>query len=431
LTNKQKSEYKIIKSKPNYVCYKIPHDWDVKCFGEICGFQRGLSYSSSDLDDENGNYLINLLCYKIGGGFKNGIKFYTGEEKSNALLNENDVVFAITEVTLKAEIIGYPLLVPALDGRKVFHTMDTCKIQPKIKILNEYLYYFMCTLICHKSMHAFSSATTVMHLNLYSVKKIHIPIPPFEEQQKITSILSTVDDLINKYDSIIESTKHLEIGLIRTLLTKGISHKTFKKVKWHFGKEIEIPETWESERLGDVSEMIVPMRDKPKIFDGEIPWLRIEDLDGKYVSDSKSNKKVSQKTIQEMNLKVFPIGTVLCSCSATIGECAITSKELITNQRFIGIYPNEKLNKEFLYYFLKTKKNDLIKIGTGGVHLYISRDFFEKFPMIIPPMNEQQKITSLLSKVDEKITDLETKKMHLKHLKKGLMQKLLTGQIRV
>jgi len=294
-----------------------------------------------------------------------------------------------------------------------------------------FLFYILYSNYFTKFLSRLKGGSTINHLNQKDFINFHFPIPSYAEQQKIVSVLSNVGKLIQSYNKVIDSNKKLKKGLMQQLFTKGIGHKKSKKIKLGFKKIIEIPETWTVEKLGNIAKMIVPMRDKPKRFDGNIPWLRIEDLDGKYISDSKSNQRVSFSTVKEMNLKVFPIGTVLCSCSATIGECAITTKELITNQRFIGIFPDEKLDKEFLYYFLKTKKDDLIKIGTGGVHLYISRDFFEKFPITIPPINEQQKITSILSEVDSKIDDLESKKVHLELVKKGLMQELLSGQIRV
>ena len=105
----------------------------------------------------------------------------------------------------------------------------------------------------------------------------------------------------------------------------------------------EIPEDWSTSRLGYVcDEFIVPMRDKPQVLDGNIPWCRIEDIEGKYLNGTKSEQYVSQKTIDEMNLKVYPIGTVINSCSATIGVSAITTCPLCTNQTFIGLVAGKK-----------------------------------------------------------------------------------------
>jgi type I restriction enzyme S subunit len=80
------------------------------------------------------------------------------------------------------------------------------------------------------------------------------------------------------------------------------------------------------------------MRDRPKVFDGDIPWCRIEDKEGQFFNGSKSGLAVSKEIVKKMNLKVFPTGTVICSCSASIGSYAINTQPLITNQTFIGLF---------------------------------------------------------------------------------------------
>ena len=99
-------------------------------------------------------------------------------------------------------------------------------------------------------------------------------------------------------------------------------------------------EKWKEEKLSSyVDEFIVPQRNKPKKFGGNIPWCRIEDFNGIYLSDSKSGQYVSEDTIKKMNLKVYPKNTVLVSCSAYLGKSAIVKKPLVTNQTFIGLVP--------------------------------------------------------------------------------------------
>ena len=91
-------------------------------------------------------------------------------------------------------------------------------------------------------------------------------------------------------------------------------------------------------RLREVcNELIVPMRDRPKTFDGDIPWCRIEDIEGMEMHGSKSGLGVSSAVIKSMNLKIMPAGTVIATCSASLGVYAITTQPLITNQTFIGL----------------------------------------------------------------------------------------------
>lgn len=191
-----------------------------------------------------------------------------------------------------------------------------------------------------------------------------------------------------------------------------------------------IPEDWEVRRLEDIiNEFIVPMRDKPKVFDGDIDWCRIEDIEGKYINGSKDGKLVSNETINKMNLKVFPENSLICSCSASLGVYAINTKPLITNQTFIGLVPSNLINVDYLYYYMHSATNRLKKLASGTTIPYISREKFEKFKVILPDIKEQEKIAEILSTVDSQIDDTDKLIEKSKELKKGLMQKLLTKGI--
>jgi type I restriction enzyme S subunit len=213
-------------------------------------------------------------------------------------------------------------------------------------------------------------------------------------------------------------------------MPSGWTEEEFKKVR--IGpKKIEIPEDWEFEALGNISRVIVPQRDKPKNLDGDIPWIRIEDLEGKYINGSKNGRGVSKKTVEKMHLRVYPIGTVLCSCSGNMGICAITENQLVSNQTFAGIVPDKKLNKEYLYYLLSKYKQILQNLATGTTIPYLSKDKFEDFQIPLPSLSEQNHIAEVLSSIDNKIQKEIRYKQKLQNLKKGLMQDLLTGKVRV
>jgi len=183
---------------------------------------------------------------------------------------------------------------------------------------------------------------------------------------------------------------------------------------------------WEEKRLDDVvNQFLVPMRDKPKSLDGSIPWCRIEDFDGKYLSTSKTNQGVSQSTVKEMRLKVFPVNTLIVSCSAYLGRCAIVKKELVTNQTFIGLVPNEaKVDVEFLYYIMSLSERRLNTLSSGTTISYLSREQFEKFPVILPELAEQKKIAAFLNSIDENLEALNNQIQGLRTWKKGLLQQM-------
>lgn len=175
----------------------------------------------------------------------------------------------------------------------------------------------------------------------------------------------------------------------------------------------KMPTSWIITNLGYHTTMIVPMRDKPIDLTGEIPWLRIEDFNGKYVSSSKSHQGVTDETVKLMNLKVFPVGTVLCSCSCNMGKTAIVKSPLITNQTFIGIVPNDDVSSDYLYYLMNCAEQYLNMISTGAIQSYLSRQNFEQLRIPFPLRDEQDKISNFLDNKTNEIDALIAMKQRL------------------
>lgn len=165
----------------------------------------------------------------------------------------------------------------------------------------------------------------------------------------------------------------------------------------------EVPEHWAIGRLGYSASLIVPMRDKPVDLTGGIPWVRTEDFSGRYIDGSRSGQGISPETVREMNLKVFPVGTVLCSCSCTMGATAITQVPLVSNQTFIGIVPGGKLKTEYVYWLMQATKDHLTQMATGAIQQYVSKNEFSNLRIPLPPLPEQAAIVRFLNHADRRI----------------------------
>ena len=181
-----------------------------------------------------------------------------------------------------------------------------------------------------------------------------------------------------------------------------------------------------------VNDFIVPQRDKPKKFDGDIPWCRIEDFNGVYLSDSKSNQNVSEKTIREMGLKVFPINTVIVSCSADLGKCAIIQKPLVTNQTFIGLVPSENLDSKFLYFYMMSIAKKLNEMASGATIKYLSKKKFRELVVCFPPLPEQQRIVAILDEafaaIDQAKANAEKNLQNARELFESYLKSVFEGK---
>ena len=102
-----------------------------------------------------------------------------------------------------------------------------------------------------------------------------------------------------------------------------------------------------------------------------------------------------------------------------------SKNELITNQTFIGLVPDEnKINVEYLYYVMILSAPQLNVLSSGTTISYLSREQFEKFEIIVPVIQEQNKIATFLSTIDEKITRTENQIMKAQQFRKGLLQNM-------
>ena len=177
-------------------------------------------------------------------------------------------------------------------------------------------------------------------------------------------------------------------------------------------------------------DFIVPQRDKPKVFDGDIPWCRIEDIEGRYLNGSKSGRKVSKEIADRMNMHLCPKGSVICACSASIGNQAITTVDCYTNQTFIGIVPNpELLDNVYLYYFFAAQAEVLKGMGQGATIKYISQDKFKSMPIPVPSLPEQQRIVDILDKEFAKIDALKANAEKSLQAAKDLFQATLKKEL--
>lgn len=262
-----------------------------------------------------------------------------------------------------------------------------------------------------------------------------IPVPPLAEQERIAAFLDAecaeIDTVLEKTRASIEEYKKLKQAVITQAVTKGVRGDRPMKdsgIEW-IG---EIPAEWDVLNLVAHTSMLTPMRDRPENLDGPIPWVRIEDFEGKYIESSKAGLGVSMKTVKEMNLKVYPVGTILCTSSCIMGKCAIVSRELVSNQRFIGIIPDRTTDKTYLYYLMTSNAERMNFLSTGALQANLSRSAFEHLKVQFPPYSEQQEIAAYLDDKCEKIDELILKKQQylteIENYKKSLIYEYVTGK---
>lgn len=298
------------------------------------------------------------------------------------------------------------------------------------KINSNFLTYFLRRIEELGHYDKLTTGNATKFINKGQMGKILVPVPPLKEQQKIASILSTVDEQIDETEQLIVKTKELKKGLMQQLLTKGIGHTEFKQTELG-----EIPIDWEVTTLNDVLDIRDGTHDSPKYVDEGIPFVTSKNLkngkldfsDISYITEDDHNKFSNRSHVENGDILFGMIGTVGNPIIVDLPfEISIKNVALIkfSESKMINKFVIEYLNSNFVLDQFK-------KFSNGGVQKFIALGMIRKLKIIVPKIEEQQKIAQILSTVDEQIEVYEQEKAKYEELKKGLMQQLLTGQIRV
>ena len=201
-------------------------------------------------------------------------------------------------------------------------------------------------------------------------------------------------------------------------------HKIFNVPNLRFP---EFQGEWKECKLGDVAMVVgggTPDTNNHKYWNGDIQWFTPSEIGrDKYVTNSL--RTISEEGLNKSSAKLLPIGTILLSSRATVGECSINKVECTTNQGFQSLITKEYFSKEFVFYLMQTKRKELIRKSCGSTFLEISANEVRKIKIAVPTSKEQEKISKLLALLDERITTQNKIIEDLKKLKSAISKKLL------
>ncbi|WP_190319852.1 restriction endonuclease subunit S [Helicobacter pylori] len=194
-----------------------------------------------------------------------------------------------------------------------------------------------------------------------------------------------------------------------------------------------MPLNWQRVRLGDVAEIIgggTPSTQITSFWSGSINWFTATEIGiTKYVY--KSQRTITPLGLKKSSAKLLPIGTILLTSRASIGDCAILKVVATTNQDFQSLIPLEKINNEFLYYLTLTLKNKLLKLASGSIFLGVSPNKIKNLLIPLPPLNEQIAIANILSDLDRYLYALDALILKKESVKKALSFELLSQRKRL
>ena len=344
----------------------------------------------------------------------------------------------------------------------IFYQKALHRVRP-ISVLSEFIYYAMRTFIGAGIYDRYYTGTTIKHLTGQSIKILPIPLPPLNEQKRLTEQLNKLqlyidaieldkNDVITLIDQtksrildlairgqlvpqdptdepasvLLERIREEKEELIRqgrikrdkkeSVIFRGEDNSYYEKIGDYvrcIDSELpfELPDSWMFVRLKHIGEVVgggTPKTNISEYWDGNIPWLTPADFSGyeeMYVSSG-------ARTITEIGLKsssaqMLPANSVLYSSRAPIGYIAIAANPVSTNQGFKSVVPYDFSMSPYLYYCLKARTDDIIQRATGTTFKEISGSEMAETIIPLPPFTEQKRLVAKATQLLNVITTIE------------------------
>jgi len=402
----------------NHKQKNIPEGWKIEKLGYLCSKIQDGTHQTPDYYDKGIPFFS--VENVVANDFTN-VKYISEsahtENMKSCKPERGDILLT------RIGALGVSRLIDWDVNASIYVSLALLKPNSKI-IYNQFLYqvtksgYFLKDLVSRSL-----TIATPQKINLGDIQDIEIITPLLAEQIRIAKVLTTWNEAINKLGKKIEIKKRVKKGLIRELLTGKTRLPGFSG-------------EWKAVKLGNVCEFQNGFAFKSKLFknSGE-PVIRISNI---------QKDKISLNNLTFINIKEYKenlenykanYGDLIIAMSgATTGKIAKIDlkKTFYLNQRVGKFIPIKNiLNNYFLYSILSTMVENLLDISAGGAQPNLSTQQIKDIRLKLPDFREQTAIANILSAADEELEGLEKKLGILKNQKQFLLNKLVTGEIRV
>ena len=280
---------------------------------------------------------------------------------------------------------------------------------------NLFMYYWVKNNV--EYLQSLGTGTTFAEISGSVVKSIDILLPPLPTQRRIAAILSSLDDKIDLL--------HRENATLEQM-----AEMLFRQ--WFVE---EAKEEWKEGKLGDILTVkggTTPSTKEPSFWDGDIAWTSPRDvttLNGLYLF--KTEKKITQKGLEQISSGLLPSGTLLMSSRAPVGVLAFAEIPLAINQGYIAILDDKGYSKEFIYLWLKLNMDLVHSYSNGSTFMEISKSAFKSLDIVIPSKNEVESFVQEVKPYFEKIRTNEIQIRTLTKTRDGLLPKLMSNEINI
>jgi type I restriction enzyme S subunit len=276
----------------------------------------------------------------------------------------------------------------------------------------EYLYYYLRGK--KDFLNSLGRGATFKEISKAIVQNIEIPLPPLDEQKRIAAILDKADAVRRKRQETIR-------------LLDEFLRSVFLEM---FGDPVRNEKGWEGKRAIDYSNCIVPGRDKPRKFSGEIPWVTTDDLNHLGLTiKSKKNLGLTKNEIEQVRARIIPNGSVLITCVGDLGITSIAGSDIVVNQQLHAFQCNDDMDNVFFMYAISFQTLFMYRMASKTTVPYMNKTICNSIPMIKPPIELQKKFAQIVENTKKFRLLLEKSFLGMENSFNSMMQKAFQGEL--
>jgi len=364
-------------------------------------------------------------------------------------IKKHDILFS--EIRPKNRRFAYVDIDDTYDFVVSTKLMVLRNINPKVD--NKYFYYFltndhMLSILQDRAENRIGSFPQITFdlLSEYSIR-----VPQLSEQQKIASVLSSLEskiELNNRINAELEAMAKtiydywfVQFDFPNPSTSSGRAGKPYKtiggKMVWNKELKREIPEGWIAGTLSDLGDILggsTPSREIEENFDvNGTPWITPKDLSentgNKFIA--KGEVSISEIGLKSASLKILPKGSVLMSSRAPVGYMAIAREPVTTNQGFKSFVPKTDYSTSFIFYTIKNAMPEIINNASGSTFKEISGSTLKTIKVCLPKKEVIQNYSTKVEAIFERQNILELENQKLTELRDWLLPMLMNGQVTV
>ena len=305
-------------------------------------------------------------------------------------------------------------------------------IMVKFKGNNDFFYYWLKSRFGQHMLQSIVTGSAQPKFNKTNFRDLLIPVPPLREQERIASILKSLDDKIEVNRRINENLEQQAQALFKSWFVDFEPFKDGEFVESELGM---IPKGWRVGMLDEIGDVVggsTPSKSKPEYYTNKgIAWLTPKDLS---ISNNKFTAKgeidITEEGYKSCSTKLMPKGSVLFSSRAPIGYITIAKNDICTNQGFKSVVP-KLAGTAFIYYFLKISTKDIENKATGSTFKEASGALMKSLQLIIAPERILHDFENIMKPLFTQQEILEDESRRLAELRDALLPKLMSGEIKV